>query len=798
MRPEAISRFKKERFLKGMSEDEFRDRVVRPLFLRLGFQDGRDLCGPFEHGRDAIFVETDRLGKLVVTAVQTKRGNLNLASKASDNLISAVTQLQTALEAPIIILSDKRRINPSQAILCASGIINEHARNYIIDSVKNTHIAFLDIEDLIPKIDENFAELWLGIDAELVPYFRAIEKYISGRDSNIEDGHDGVLGAAADDAAFVSLNLFRNYSKKRKVRGQIIDVPAFEEFPLTALSAKKPRRLMIVGEAGSGKTTGLLRIALEAARRGIGEDSAYLIPVIVKATEFVKSNPVDVVDYLDQSAKSISGISSACFTDDDLSEGRVIVLVDGLDELANDAERRALICKLDSFWELHPKCQIVIASRPYRFIQTIPEMSSYEQFSVSPISWRQAEKIITTVTSHKRVSKAVTNELMRKLENIHGVELNPLLVTVFAATTDFAKHDIPANITELFKKYTELMLGRWDERKGFKQQHQAPLKDFLICKIAFEMHRNRTTNITRSNAEGIASAELKLRGYQADAGDLLAEIFDRSGLFRVMDGQVEFRHHLLQEFFAGRGLESPEVVKSVVGDDWWRRALVFYFGDNPKEIDLLRSAIDAVSGVDAQRMYEAAATIGLSIQACYLSPVADKIDIWKWVAGTFSEVQDQCLEKGELAEKYPAVAFAYYYLCARDSVALSHLKSNMESILDWVNDVGLPVSKGSRERKLFWLMAGLIESGDVAEARRVLADRNLGITDGRLLAAIHLGCHLAHEVRPLPDSDKEIAGDVCRTLDTKIGGFREQLMKEYGSLLLEFKKGSVAVIDDKK
>ena len=60
--------------------------------------------------------------------------------------------------------------------------------------------------------------------------------------------------------------------------------------------------------------------------------------------------------------------------------------------------------------------------------------------------------------------------------------MNRLLVTVFVATTDYSRKDIPANITELFKKYTEMMLGRWDASKGLAQQYQAPLKDFVLPK----------------------------------------------------------------------------------------------------------------------------------------------------------------------------------------------------------------------------------------------------------------------------------------------------------------------------
>lgn len=188
MKVDNISRFKKERFLKCLSEDDFRDKVVRPLLLRLGFTDGRDLCGPNEHGKDSVFGEVDRLGFHTILAVQTKKGSLNLASKATNNLIEAITQLKTALDTSVILLVPKSKVRPNKAILCASGKVNLAAREHIIDEVKNPNIQFLDSDDLIPLIDRHFPELWLGIDTDMLPYLRMVIARISGS-SEIGRGH---------------------------------------------------------------------------------------------------------------------------------------------------------------------------------------------------------------------------------------------------------------------------------------------------------------------------------------------------------------------------------------------------------------------------------------------------------------------------------------------------------------------------------------------------------------------------------------------------------------------------------
>jgi len=149
--PESISRFKKERFLLAMSEDGFRDMVVRPLFLRQGLQDGRDVCGVTEKGKDVIFISVDELGTESLYVAQTKKGSITMSRRVSDNLIEAITQLKTAAETPVPLVAKHKKRLPAKVFLCCSGKINENARQHIVDEVKDPRIAFMDADDLIPS-----------------------------------------------------------------------------------------------------------------------------------------------------------------------------------------------------------------------------------------------------------------------------------------------------------------------------------------------------------------------------------------------------------------------------------------------------------------------------------------------------------------------------------------------------------------------------------------------------------------------------------------------------------------------
>ncbi len=101
------------------------------------------------------------------------------------------------------------------------------------------------------------------------------------------------------------------------------------------------------------------------------------------------------------------------------------------------------------------------------------------------------------------------------------------------------------------------------------------------------MHRERLTSIDLARFDQIVRTELETRGHKADTEQLRDEILNRSGLFRWNGDVIEFRHLMIQEFFAGRGIPTQSFLQSVITDYWWRRAIVFFFGEHPGSSEAL-------------------------------------------------------------------------------------------------------------------------------------------------------------------------------------------------------------------
>lgn len=793
--PESISRFKKQRFLQSLSEERFRDEVVRPLFLRQGLRDGRDLCGPSEKGKDAYFLAKDKLGIDDLYVVQTKKGKLNLSRKADQNLIEAITQLKTAAVTKLSILSTRQKRLPTKVLLCASGTINDAARDHIVEQVADPRIEFLDSDELIPKIDELMPELWLGIDPELAPYLRSLVRAIENADETLAIADllpKEQQSSVAAGQGFVMLQLYRVAPRIKRFRGRVTREAEFKQMPLTAVLRPKPPLIAIFGGAGSGKSTSLKWMAHHVAKRVLaftGSDQP-VVPFLLRAPEMLERARTTLVEHLTAEAGKLTGKAGSVFSMQDLTAGRVLAFVDALDEVPAGDGRRGVLRMIQEFHALYPACKVIITSRDDQSIRSLAELAPFEKYFLSPIDHKQAQQIITSLQKGKALAPEKSQELVRRLEQVHGMELNPLLVTVFAATSDYSRQDIPANITELFKKFTEMMLGRWDASKGFKHQYHAPIKDFILSKVAFEMHNSKATKLPMSRFSEIIACELTSRGLENDINvdHLLDEIVLRSGLFLTGDETIEFRHLLIQEFFAGRGIPSADFLHTVVTDPWWTRSIVFYFGENPQESGALRSAIEAIEPRTPKEKRDAALTLGLALQACYLAEVVEKKAIYKWVVDALANGKGVADAEGGGARLL--MGFVFYYLFARDSVALSAVQSRAKEMLALWD--GVDLTADDKDTRKFWVISGLIECGAISEAEEAVATFNPA--DPRLLLALHMGCFLAINVRVCSKDQARAAQRICDRLAGRIAPLRQQLLAEFTSELLEVQNDTVKAL----
>ncbi len=792
--PKLIPLHKKKQYLSTFSEDDFRDKVIRPLYLMQGLEHGKETCGSDEEGKDCYFWDQEKIRGRVLIAVQTKKGDLKLSSKARDNLLNATTQVKTALETEVYDSLSKTKWLPSYVVLAASGEINNAARRHVAENIRSPNVVFQDANNLIPMIDETIPEFWNGIDAKTLPYLKQLRDYLIKQSIAIDVSALGVDDDAPSpitDESFAPLFLARFYPKSKKISGQFHDRIEIEEIPIEKLLDRKERMILVTGDAGSGKSTSIFRLAFLLVDRCLQSSKDKRVPVVITAQDLFRSQ-VSLAHYAGNHTKNFTPDNSAAFTVEELTNGEVEIFVDGLDEIGHEDQREVVLKRIQEFHKNYPKCKLIVASRDYSFIKDVITSYDFTRFRLTPISYSQATKMVDRLSKGQSLAKTDTVETLRRLENIHGLELNPLLITVFVATSDYSRSDIPANITEIFKKFTEVMLGRWGKSKGLSHQYHAPLKDFLLQRIAFVMHSRNDNTIQEGECRALIETELRERGHEADVDIIFDEIVNRSGLLRQHECELSFPHHLLQEFFAGRAIPSVEFLGRVVSDLWWTKAIVFYFGENPDDSNGLKALRDGLQGVIGADEFQSAITVGLAAQACYLMKSNDKSDAVRWVVKTLSNCKTDAVN--DFSNHYPGMEImplVFYYMYGRDAVAAKVISDVAAKFQSEANE---DFSK-LNEVEAFWCIAGLLEARHLEQALEYIKKYNPSET--KLLLALHIGAKYVSEIHVTSKQNKRIAKEIVAHIEPRIEFMFPDVVKELKGLLLEMQMGKVVNIEAK-
>lgn len=781
--------------LSEMSESDFRDKVVRPLFLSLGYEDGRVLHGSDEEGKDILFIERTKLGESRVICIQTKKGNINMASDGNRHITTAVTQLRTALNTKVALVETKQKRYPDEVVLCVSGTINDKARKYICEELqKDTKIQFLDSNSLIGLIDKSRPEIWEGISANVFKHYDAIRRYVETKTLDIIAPH-------AQDGAFVSLNFYRYESDVVKHRGQYSRKLRIEEISLAELENQTANKgmnkpILIVGEAGSGKSTALWRIAYDVVRHKGRENH---IPVVVPARDINSADIATVMDLVDEIKRVAADFSQSenLLGIDDIKQGRLILLIDAIDEIGDEKNRTKLIQHIIDLNSQYPSCTTIVTSRQDEKTRRAFRVQKAKIYDVAPISWKQVHKIVNFVLQNRKLSNADSESIakdskvvLRHMGEVHGFKITPLLATIYATSAEYSRSDIPANITELFKKYTELMLGRWDETKGLQQQYHAPLKDFVLREIAYSMHTQKCLRLTKVEFQQKLAALLSNLGHDVANQDIEKELIDRSRLLREAGQYVEFSHLLLQEFFAGRAMSEKEIAKKIESP-WWDKPIMFYYGENSDKADHLRAVQQKIMKQPKQRA-DSHRIIGFALQASYLSVVSTKIDIWVDVVRAFSEIM-VFIEKSEQQSLFSLSELVINYLKFRDAVAFSALrnKATAEKITECIQSIQ-DADPSIREATQLWHVIALLQSDLISEAADKIAHYHFDNKRYQLL--IYMGALFISEVLPVDKSHKKAAHAICAKLEDKIAPYIKQFTKEFRSMLLEQQGDKVVAV----
>lgn len=242
---------------------------------------------------------------------------------------------------------------------------------------------------------------FIGSGSAAVADFRSI---IDGRHTRVEKGSMAELVEPITQAILeaigtggvVRASLVADIDRRiERGRTAIADVPMILEpriiasgTPCPAAEIIRPgRRVALTGIGGSGKTM----TAAVAARRAAGD--GHVLPLYVTPAE----GQIDPVELIRQRLEAVRFRASDDLLDRWGAEGRVMLLIDGVEGLTATARRR-LMNAVASWSERFPRCGVVISAR--RFSEL--ELPDFERVEVAPLGQQQMHDLMEALGAEGR------------------------------------------------------------------------------------------------------------------------------------------------------------------------------------------------------------------------------------------------------------------------------------------------------------------------------------------------------------------------------------------------------------
>lgn len=357
------------------------------------------------------------------------------------------------------------------------------------------------------------------------------------------------------------------------------------------------RRSVIVGPAGAGKSLLLKNSMLlwaDGSRMRLGRRGDRRIPVLVELHRCNNSD-ADIVELmLDELARNQVKRSKS-FVERALRDGRLRLLLDGLDEVGKDVQER-VVKMIKDFAMANPECQIVVTCRDAIYYgQLSPEFKH-----VVRIAEFDDASIRRLLGNWPGIDRQDVDNLIGALRsNLQLLHLarSPLLLTMIAYlyVNRFAKsgRSLPGSRVTFYETAITHLLGR-DQvlaRATALSAFDTGDKLAALQRIAVAMQQSAADSVIDrkeiSQVAAIAATRSVLPDLnleERNSKPLFMEIVDRSQLLISLDQQrshYSFRHLTLQEFLAARELADrpEELLRSYRNDpDGWREVVKLWCG----------------------------------------------------------------------------------------------------------------------------------------------------------------------------------------------------------------------------
>lgn len=364
--------------------------------------------------------------------------------------------------------------------------------------------------------------------------------------------------------------------------------------------ASEQQYLIVQGCPGIGKSTFLRRVALEALSGRTEVFQHSLIPVFIELKRFI-SNDIDVEQCIVEEFGNCGFPTPDRFTLELLRQGKLLILLDGLDEVPYSTLNR-VTNKLQKFVEQYDLNHFIISCRNPICLNGFNRFSNA---AITKLDDKQIKKFIANWFRNSEKKQAGTAEkcwkLLQESENVALKNLahTPLLLNFLCLVYEYSQ-SFPENRSKLYSQALLISLERWTKKKAITKDKDyqglhKELEEILLSEIAYASFA--TESLLFSGQQIIGLIDDFLTNYfnqpqNLDAKGVLNTIFVKNDILeQKFKGVFGFTHLTLQEYLAAYCVHKNSQYKSLVvehlPDERWREVFLLLAGIMSPQVDEL-------------------------------------------------------------------------------------------------------------------------------------------------------------------------------------------------------------------
>ena len=360
------------------------------------------------------------------------------------------------------------------------------------------------------------------------------------------------------------------------------------ERPISLEKELSNPKVVIVGHAGSGKSTFLSRMAFELCRNLRGacpsgavpflnpEDKRF--PILVRIADFAmmleaeaKSNGLSLnsEQWIPRYLGRRTTIEETFFRKK-LEQGGCLVMLDGLDEAPNSQMRERIARLFENTTKRYPKCDYLVSTRPQSY-EGDTVLEGFQQVRIGDLERPEIHVFLNHFSQalelNEREAKAFRDGLEKALDDrieIREMGRNPLMLTALAVL-QHGGAKLPEYRYELYESILGWLVKAREDKEG-----RLPDKQCLqyLRRLALAMQdfkEGRLRQINRREAAELLAHEFG--GTVGNNEDLLERETHDSGIISSVGKDLQFWHLSLQEYLAAKeisGLTDANQIARVV------------------------------------------------------------------------------------------------------------------------------------------------------------------------------------------------------------------------------------------